>query len=384
MRPHTDSRVFDLAIIVAALGVAFVRPSPAWIEDRYSSGVYTTIDRVVRAVTEQVPFCVGDALLVVAVLWWLRYATVSLLRDGRRGTRWRAVAGLASRTLAIGCVLFIWFEVSWAYNYARVPLGAKLVVHDARTDEDSVAAFADRVTDRLSQTAAAAHREAATSSDVVGRLRPAFDATVARLGSRGTFAPPRVKPTIFQPVMALSGSTGFTDPWTHEVNLDATASPYERPAIYAHEWAHVAGFADESDANFISVVACTTSHDPLAVYSGWILVWFNLPSDARIAHRMSRLAYDDIMAIRARFVAHVNPQVERAQRVAYDGYLKSNHVKAGYGSYRLFVRWMTGADFDANGLPKVRDGTALPRERDGPHTALSVRSDTKVAASGGR
>jgi hypothetical protein len=73
---------------------------------------------------------------------------------------------------------------------------------------------------------------------------------------------------------------------------------------------------------------------------------------------MGKTAYDDIMAIRARYTKQVNKQVAHAQVAVYDQYLKSNHVKAGYGSYRLFVRWLTGADFDRDGLPIVKEQTS--------------------------
>ena len=344
---------FDAVAIVAAIAVRAAAPSPQWIEHRYSNGAYPAIDRVVRACTQPLPFCAGDVLFAIAVVWLARYWALALRRaPGRR--RAAAAARAALRTFSVACAIFVWFVAAWAYNYARVPLAQKIPTHDARTDEDSVARFADRVSDELSRYADAAHRAPLDDARIARRLQPTFDAVTRRLGNVADFAPPRVKPTVFQPMMTLSATSGFTDPWTHEINLDRDAFDFERPALFAHEWAHVAGFADESEANFISVIACTTARDPFLRYSGWVLVWFNLPSDVRVTHRMSRRAYDDIVAVRNRYLKNANPTVEHVQRVAYDRYLKSNHVKAGYGSYRLFVRWMTGADFDASGLPVVR------------------------------
>ncbi len=344
--------LFDVVAIGAALAVHAFPPSAGWIEQHYANGAYPAIDRSTRAITGLLPFCLGDVLFVVALILLVRYCyrTVRRARPPRSAT----VARVVVRTVALGCAIFVWFVAAWAYDYSRVPLAQKIAVHNERTDEDSVATFADRVTDRLSALADRAHRESIDDATFARRLVPTFAATIHRLGDRGDFAPPRVKPTVFQPLMQLSATNGFTDPWTHEVNLDASAFPYERPAIYAHEWAHIAGFNDESEANFIAVIACTTAADPLLQYSGWILVWFNLPPDVHLKHRMGKTAYDDIVAIRSRYLAHVNKTVEHVQRVAYDRYLKSNHVKAGFASYRLFIRWMTGADFDRAGLPRVR------------------------------
>ena len=82
-------------------------------------------------------------------------------------------------------------------------------------------------------------------------------------------------------------------------------------------------------------------------------MWENLPK-VTLTHRRGQTAYDDIMAIRARYLKNVNTHVEQATQQVYNQYLKQNHVKAGYASYHLFIRWMTGADFDASGLPLTK------------------------------
>lgn len=351
------SLLFDVIAIVAALGIRYLSPSGAWIEIHYSNGLYPAIDRGVRALTGPLPFTLGDVVLLAAlavlVTWWAR-----TLRASRLGRRLPTIGSLALRTVALAALGYLWFDFSWAFNYSRIPLSEKIPVHKERTNEDSVRAFADHVVDELNANVVAAHRELRTrhTDDVSSALalEPRFEKVIARLGDRSTFTPPRVKPTIFQPLFEASATTGLTDPWTHEVNLDASVFAFERPALYAHEWAHVAGFADETEANLIAVLACTTSPDPLLRYSGWTLTWFNLPSDIRVRHRLKRQAYDDIRAVIARYRKHVKPQVERASRLAYDRYLKANRVKAGYESYHLFVRWLAGADFDRDGLPIVR------------------------------
>jgi len=346
--------IFDCAAILAAVAIKSITPSSLWVETHYSNGAYPAVDHVVRAITGPLPFCLGDGLFAIAVAWLVRYWIVAIRRA--RGKRLQTAGRVGLRTLAILCAIFVWFVLSWGYGYSRIPLADKIPVHNERTDEDSVGRFADRVNDELSRDADAAHRDPLPDTVIGDRLGPTFEAAIHRLGDRSSFAPPRVKPTLFQPMMQASATTGFTDPWTHEVNVDASLFFFERPAVYAHEWAHLSGFNDEAEANFISVIACTTSKEPLLKYSGWLLVWENLPQNVHLTHTMGKTAYDDIMAIRARYERNVNKTVEHASRSTYDKYLKSNHVKAGYESYRLFIRWMTGADFDSAGLPIVRAG----------------------------
>jgi hypothetical protein len=342
---------FDVAAIVLALAVKVLTPPAAWVERHYSNGIYPPIDRAIRAITAPVPFSVGDVLLLAVLggLAWWWFQTIRRARGGPGAT----IVRLLVRTLAVGCGIFVWFVVSWAYNYSRIPLAEKIPVHPERATAAAIATLADRAADELSRNAARAHREPLTDAQAAERLLPTFGATIRRLGDVASFVPPRVKPTIFQLFMERSGTTGFTDPWTHEVNLDATTLPFERPALYAHEWGHIAGFADESEANLIGALACINASDPFLRYSGWLLVWFNLPPDVHLTHRLSAQARADVLAIRQRYRRHVNPGVARAQELAYDRYLHANHVKAGYESYRLFIRWLTAADFDRSGLPVV-------------------------------
>jgi hypothetical protein len=356
--------LFDATAVLGAVAVRLWNPGPRFIETHYSNGVYPAIDRAVRAVTGPPPFCLGDVLAIVALAalggYWFRMLRSARSALARKPSRIGALLRAVSRTLAGLALVYLWFMVSWAFGYARVPLTDKIVVHESRTDEDSVNRLADRVIDELTRDAPPAHAEHLDDAAAAARLQPRFEATIRRLGDAATFAPPRLKPTLFQPLFRASATTGFTDPWTHEVNLDASLFAVERPAIFAHEWSHLAGFNDESEANFIAVIACTTATDPLLRYSGWLLVWSNLPHNVRPTHRIGRLAYEDLAAIRARYLKNVNRQVEHASRAAYNGYLKSNHVKAGYASYGIFIRWLTGADFDRGGLPVVREAGARP------------------------
>ena len=49
---------------------------------------------------------------------------------------------------------------------------------------------------------------------------------------------------------------GMTDPFFLEVIVNPDVLPVERPFVLAHEWAHLAGYADESEANFVAWLTC--------------------------------------------------------------------------------------------------------------------------------
>jgi hypothetical protein len=348
---------FEIVAIAIAVAVGLWHPGAAWVEQHYTNGFYSALDPALRAITGLVPFAVGDALLLAAVAALIAMWTIGLRMPGHR---WKRVPPLALRTLAGLAIVFVWFEGFWALNYGRVPIADKVIVSRSAVDSDTVNAFADRVVRMLDANVVEAHAVQPSEADVRRALQPTFEAAIHRLGDERPFGLPNVKPTIFDLMLGTTGDSGFMDPWTHEVNLYSGQLFFERPSTFAHEWAHAAGFADESEANYVSVLACINSPLALARYSGWLLVWFNLPSDVHVTARARRQVVLDVEAIKARYQRQVQPAVARAQQAAYDRYLRANRVKQGIDSYRLFVRWMAGATYDAQGLPVVRPDPAAP------------------------
>ncbi len=352
------SRAAKLGFITGAVLLAVWAPSSAWIERCYSNGWYPRWDDLVRSITDRVPFALGDIVLPGFI--------VALIVPFFRG--WRRAVDAVPLVLA---TIFLWFLFSWGWNYDRIPLEKKLVLHPERATDAAMLALGDRAIRMMNENVAAAHAEQLDDTELRRRLAPTFHAVTGRLGERIAFSSTPPKTSIFDAFMLASGTYGFTDPWTHEITLSSALLPFERPFAYAHEWSHLSGFADESEANFISAIACTTSSDPAIRYSGWMLVWFNLPSTIHVKRHAKRQVIADIRAVIAANRRNTQPFIERAQRRVYGSYLRANKVHAGVESYRLFVRFLTEGEYDAEGLPMVRNFiTIASRAADRPAGAL--------------
>jgi hypothetical protein len=350
-RPNLGAVVAGSAIVAMAIWLALWHPSDVWVELRYVNGFYLQLDAVVRAFTDRIPIPIGDVLLLAVLVAFV----VSVVRAARakRERRLRLLVVGASTLVSLAAI-FIWFKIFWGLNYDRLPVAEKVPVRASAVDRAAVTALANHTASMLVTNAAEAHRELSSDDAVRDSLRPTFEAAIVRLGDRRPVSVPRVKPTVFDFMLGSTGDAGFMDPWTHEVNLYSGLLFFERPATFAHEWAHVAGFADESEANYIAVLSCINSKNALARYSGWLLVWFNLPSNIHVTTKVTRQVAADIQAIKERLARQVHPGIARAQQAAYGQYLKANRVAEGINSYHLFVRWMTGATYDKEGLPIVR------------------------------
>ena len=87
-------------------------------------------------------------------------------------------------------------------------------------------------------------------------LVPAFAAAQQALHVRIPATAARPKRSLLDPCFRAAAVDGMTDPYFLETLITPDLLPIERPMIVAHEWSHLAGFADESEANFIGWLTC--------------------------------------------------------------------------------------------------------------------------------
>ena len=110
---------------------------------------------------------------------------------------------------------------------------------------------------------------------------------------------------LFSRVLSALNFTGFFFPFTGEANLNVDSPECLLPATIAHELAHVRGVAPEQTANFVAILACDTSGDPLYAYSGYLLGYIHLSNALygasyekwlEIAQQVCQTANEDILA----------------------------------------------------------------------------------------
>jgi len=122
--------------------------------------------------------------------------------------------------------------------------------------------------------------------------------------------------------------------------------------VIAHEWGHLAGFADEAEAGFIGWLACTRASEPAVRYSGWLAFYHFLPDQTakrRVPLRPEVVA--DLAAMAARARRHYRPMIGEVQERVYDQFLKAHRVEEGVASYGLVLRLVLGTRFTPDGLP---------------------------------
>ena len=350
------------ALIAAAAGLALAPLPRPLVERWYSRAIYPVCQRLLTSTSNLAPFALFD-LLLTAIVVWLVWRLARDVASGRRIGWARAGLGIVLRLLTTAAAVYLAFLAAWGLNYQRVALQDKLEFDARLVTADRARDLADVAVDRVNALYEAAHAASPTPEIAAGTsgasLASAFADAERVLGVEHPATPARPKHSLLNPYFRAAAVDGMTDPFLLETLVVSDLLPFERPLAVAHEWGHLAGFADEGEANFVGWLACVRGSPDLQ-YSGWLFLYSETAGGLRredrraVGARLAAGPRDDLRAISDRLRGHVSPTVSAAGWRVYDRYLKANRVEAGIGSYSDVVRLILGTRFDPNWTPVLR------------------------------
>lgn len=339
------------ALVVVTALVAALVPYPAAVVERvYSRGFYPWLQPVLTQASNASPIAIIDVVVLLLLAW----GAVSMMRRWRKRGAAPAVVRLLAWALTTAAVLYLLFLATWGLNYRRVPLESKLAFSRDRINAEGAQRLAVMAIERVNAGHQAAHGQGYHPEAVL----PALEDIHRRLGGVGTIVPARVKPSLLEYYFRYAAIDGMTVPVALEVILNPDLLTVEQPFTWAHEQAHIAGYADESEANFVAWLACVRSEDPLAQYSAWLDA-YRLAANALPRARRAALPplaegpRADLRAIAARY-ERSSPAVRNAARNAYDSYLRANRIEEGIANYGAVLQLLLGTEFGERWAPVLR------------------------------
>jgi hypothetical protein len=302
-----------------------------FVEDWYSRGAFPTISWLMAPLAGATGWSLMDLLLpsALAVAGYLLY-------------RRRPIA-----VLGLVAALYLVFFWTWGVNYHRMPVEVKLDYQPDRVTDESVAAFVREAAEVLNRTYRAwtVYGEAVDEPALVdladARIRSIVETVDGIAGDRWG-GPVRVKTShILNPFFRAGSVTGMFNPFGHEALVTGGLLRFERPMVMLHEIAHVRGYANEGEANFIALLAAVHSESVELRYSGWLTLWMYLqsPENDRLLEAGPRR---DLDAIGQRIRDSRIQWVSRTQSRTLDVFLRANRVPGGIRSYARIVRLAVG------------------------------------------
>jgi hypothetical protein len=230
--------------------------------------------------------------------------------------------------------------LAWGCNYRRIPLEQTLSGGAAaKVTEDSLYEVVIDASAVAGRARPVVHGQPVRAFAETARiLRDPMNTALTRLNRRTLGQPGRPKfSVVLTPFFTWAGVDGMINPLALESIVHPDLLPFERPFLLAHEWAHLAGHADEAEASAVGWFACMNGPPELAYSASLYLVMEASSALTGERRRRALATLDagvriDLDAIRRR-LQRQQPQVQHAASQVYDKYLKANRVADGLASY---------------------------------------------------
>jgi len=353
-------RGLKILLILLAAAVAATPLPRNTVERVYSRGIYPAIQRSLTKASNASRAAWFDVALLLVAAVMIAFV-ITRLRE-RRG--WLLTAGtIAFDAGALAAALYLWFLIAWGLNYQREPLRSQLDFQETRITQGALRDLAERAIAFLNQHHDESHTRGWADYDATpDSLIPAFAQAQAQLGMQWTAAAGRPKRSIVDFYFRRASVDGMTDPFFLETLTNQSLLPFERPFVVAHEWSHLAGYADESEANFVAWLICMRADVP-AQYSAWLSLYGTIvsalapPDRAEVSKALEEGPRADLLAIADRVRRQVSPLTSRGGYAVYDKFLKANRVQAGIRSYNEVILLLVGTRFTEDGAPVLVTAT---------------------------
>ena len=157
---------------------------------------------------------------------------------------------------------------------------------------------------------------------------------------------PRIKSSLFTPVISILGTSGYYNPFTTEAQMNYAMPVFLKPFVACHELSHQMGYGPEDEANFVGFLAGIKSNDRLLQYSAWHeavdecmrdLMARDTAAHTKMRQFVSPAVHADFVTERNFWIAHES-KLNIISDIFYDNFLKANNQPQGLMTYNRMVR----------------------------------------------
>lgn len=342
----------------------------------YTTRIYPIIGSLLSPISGLFPFAVGDIFIALSIVWVIFYPIYEIKWRKQLAKRFFFLAAkrgcYPKKKVVFGRVaeyllwVYAWFYIAWGLNYSQPNIYCRTGMKPVEVSEAKFREFAYRYADSINslseETAFDNQRESQFNGMVddglKNRVRDAVLKGYNEIGAKdGINAPfnqhPHAKTMLFTPLSSMSGVTGSMGPFFCEFTLNGDIRPHDYPAIYAHEYAHLLGIANEGEANFYSYIVCTASSDKAVKFSGYYHIFFHVLRNVfdilgeKEGEKFLKYIRPEIIQLaksdRNYWLSKRCKALDAAQDFIFDLYLRGNHVAEGRKSYSgvvgLILAW---------------------------------------------
>ena len=332
----------------------------------YTTRIYPIIGSLLSPISGLFPFALGDLFIALSIVWVFFYPIYEIKWRKQLAKRFFFLAAkrgcYPKKKVVFGRVaeyllwVYAWFYIAWGLNYSQPNIYCRTGMKPAEVSEAKFREFAYRYADSINYLSE--EFNGMVDDGLKNRVRDAVLKGYNEIGAKeGINAPfnqhPHAKTMLFTPLSSMSGVTGSMGPFFCEFTLNGDIRPHDYPAIYAHEFAHLLGIANEGEANFYSYIVCTASSDKAVKFSGYYHIFFHVLRNVfdilgeKEGEKFLKYIRPEIIQLaksdRNYWLSKRCKALDAAQDFIFDLYLRGNHVAEGRKSYSgvvaLILAW---------------------------------------------
>ena len=332
----------------------------------YTTRIYPIIGTLLSPISGLFPFALGDLFIALSIVWVFFYPIYEIKWRKQLAKRFFFLAAkrgcYPKKKTVFGRVaeyllwVYAWFYIAWGLNYSQPNIYCRTGMEPVEVSEAKFREFAYRYADSINSLSE--EFNGMVDDGLKNRVRDAVLKGYNEIGAKeGINAPfnqhPHAKTMLFTPLSSMSGVTGSMGPFFCEFTLNGDIRPHDYPAIYAHEFAHLLGIANEGEANFYSYIVCTASSDKAVKFSGYYHIFFHVLRNVfdilgeKEGEKFLKYIRPEIIQLarsdRQYWISKRCKALDAAQDFIFDLYLRGNHVAEGRKSYSgvvaLILAW---------------------------------------------
>lgn len=347
--------VFTLVILILIFA-----QFPLGVERFYATGFYPFFGKYFRLLTSWCPFSIGDIVYVVAILYAI-YILSKTLYFGFRFRRWPQLNKVLLNICVLIALLFAIFKLCWGLNYNRPEIGQSLGITAVSYQIPELQLLNKQLIQRLNDARNQIQGDSLPLISWGEQKKIAIEAyqKLANQSPRFTYTNPSIKACSWNFLGDWIGFSGYYNPFSGEAQVKADLPGILQPYITCHEIGHQIGYARESEASFVGLLAASASQDIRLKYSLYLDLFAlvqqelwrhyiaigdtngiqqHMDSNRQMLDTLVKL---DRKAIRRYFQQRTHPITPAFTRV-YAQYLKANGQATGMLSYSEVLGWLLG------------------------------------------
>lgn len=338
----------------------------SWLSESFSvfyrDRIFLAFQPIWSGISGALPFSLGEIMLYVLIFGGIgMLASYAVLMLSRKDSR-KKISRIYGR-IAVWILLYAF--VSETFNcfimYHCGSFASTYGISEEKYTSDELYDTAVMMIERCNEAAEKLERNddgsllVSSDSDISTEAAEALNGIADKYVTLGGYYPP-IKKIASHTLMTKMNLLGIYFPFSMEANYNPQMYCSELPSTACHELAHLKGWIQEDEANFIAFLACINSDDDFFIYSGylsavnylWSAVYKNCGLDDKEYAEFVGLMSDNVRRDLARssevFIKaqqdKVSSSIAKISDAATETSLKLNGVSDGIKSYGRFVDLM--------------------------------------------